>query len=118
VSRRGNGAPERALVAMGFTRDLHEHALELATAVDAAHLAEVRPGPLRLERFARPIAEETTAVLRGLASRGASEFHILFAGPAPLALAVGRQLRALGRITVYYADEDRRPTVAFRDAMF
>ena len=53
------------------------------------------------------------AELRALANLGVNDFHLLLAAPAPMAVAIGRQLHALGRVSLYYANADRQPVRAF-----
>jgi hypothetical protein len=113
LERTDGAAPERAVVALGFTRDLHESASAVATTVDAGLLLELKPDGLQLDQMLRPLTEAIGAQLRALASRGVRDFHVLVAGPAPMAVAVGRQLHALGDVTLYYADRERQPAAAF-----
>jgi CBASS immunity sensor of nucleotide second messenger signals/TIR domain-containing protein len=104
----------RAVIALGFSRDLHEATAALSSTLQAGHVLEVHPSHLLLEKQVRPITEQIGTNLRRLASEGVRDFHLLLAGPAPLAVAVGRQLHALGDLSYYYADEQRQPTLAFR----
>lgn len=107
------GDAKRALLAFGFTRDLQSFAEELMLTLKPGHVRQVRPSQLNLASQVRPISTQIGAELRTLAGQGVSEFHIVLAAPAPLAIAVGRQLHALGQVSLYYADADRKPALAF-----
>lgn len=108
------GDARRAVVALGFTRDLSVAAMEIRRLTGARHTRAVEPTDVGLDNHTRAIAELVGRELRRLSDAGVREFHLLLASPAPLAVAIGRQLHALGDIVFYYADPERRPAIAFR----
>jgi hypothetical protein len=115
VAYEGDGAV--AILELSIVRDLGRDATELALRVHAAH--HVRLSTAGADRstdprpIARAIAQQVGDVARTLQSTGVTDLHVLLASPAPLALLIGRQLHALGRVHIYYRDENGHTTRAY-----
>lgn len=111
------GKPNVAVVELGIVRDLARDAATLAETVGAGihqrlfHVEPTRSWDVR--SAAGAVADQIGDAVRGLRSRGASEYHLLLASPAPLAVLIGRQLKAIGRVHVYYRAESGAITRAF-----
>lgn len=108
-----NGMSHRALVVLGLSRGVDASGAELERQLTPKHVSIADVHASDLARNVRPIAQSVGDELRALASQGVRDFHLVLAAPAPLAVAIGRQLHALGRMSLYYADEHRMPARAF-----
>lgn len=106
-----------AILELSIVRDLGRDAAELALRVRASH--HVRLSTAGADRstdprpIARVVAQQVGDVTRTLQSEGVTDLHLLLASPAPLALLIGRQLHALGRVHVYFRDENGHITRAY-----
>lgn len=107
------GAGSRALLGLGLSRRVDSAVASAEASLKPGHVLVAGPPAGRLEENVRPVAQAIGTELRALANLGVTDFHLLLAAPAPMAVAIGRQLHALGRVSLYYADVERQPVRAF-----
>jgi hypothetical protein len=98
---------------LGLSRSVDVSGAELEQQVTPKHVSIADMPARDLAPNVRPIAQSVGDELRALASEGVRDFHVVLSAPAPLAVAIGRQLHALGRVSLYYADEHRMLARAF-----
>lgn len=117
VSRAHSGLAGRAVIEISLAQDAGRRAAALAASLRASHVRLTPPlGPGRAfdpRPVAGAIAMQVGNVVRELRAEGAQDIHLVFAGPAALALLIGRQLHATGTIHCYYRDAKRGLSEAY-----
>ncbi len=111
------GSARVGVVELSLIADLGRDAAAVAMHTRAGH--HVRIASASADRtfearvVARAAAEQIGDAVRALRDGGVTEFHVLLASPAPMAVLIGRQLHALGRVHAYFSNRDRVITRAY-----
>lgn len=103
--RRARGRRGAAVIELSLTQDLQRSARRLVRSTRASrHVRIASPGGRRrgLRAAAPAIAAQVGDLARSLRADGVTDIHLVMAAPVPLALLLGRQLNAVGRIHSYY----------------
>lgn len=98
---------KRVVLEISLAQNGERSARKLAKRLKARHVRLVPPTGQPSRAFdPRPvagrIAVQAGELARELHGQGMSELHLVFVGPAALALLVGRQLQAIGRVHSYF----------------
>ncbi len=111
------GDPRVAVVELSIVRDLARDGAALAEQVGAATHLRLASATADRSTDPRPeagaVAGQIGDTARRLRTEGITDFHVLLASPAPLAVLIGQQLHAIGRVHAYFRDDAGRLARAF-----
>lgn len=118
---RLDGDGRVAVIDLSLVADLERDSREIARRVEAGHVLRLRTarmdrGP-ELQVAAQSSATQIGDALRRLRAQGVTDYHVLLASPAPMAVLIGRQMHALGRVHTYFSNEQREATHAYSMAV-